>query len=213
MSDASSRHRGSSRNGRLMVLLVSLVLVAIVALVVALVLRHNGSGGGHATGAVHASTSRSASASAAAGSPASAAASAGSAVSSPPASATAAAAPSTSASAISTPSAAPTPSPTAARTTELDLAPLKVLNDSRIVGLAAKAAAAFHGANWQVVEIGNYKGPVVATTTVFYPPAELAAARELVREFPRIKRLIADRTLAADGPMVVVVTRDWEAGN
>lgn len=202
-----------------MVLLVSLVLVAIVAAAVALVLRHNRAGNGHATGAVHASTSRSPSASAAASSPTSAAASAASAASSPAAPATAAAAPSTSASASVTASAVPTGQPTAtpvatpSQSAPAARVPLRVLNDSRISGLAARAASAFRSAGWKIVETGNYAGPVVPATTVYYPPADLASARELAREFPRIKRLVADRTLSASGPMLVVVARDWQDGN
>jgi hypothetical protein len=84
--------------------------------------------------------------------------------------------------------------------------PLLVLNDSRIPGLAARAAADFHAAGWPIAGTGNYAGQL-PRTTVFYPPGERAAARLLVSRFPAITRMLPRfRGLPGSG-LTVVVTR------
>jgi hypothetical protein len=90
-------------------------------------------------------------------------------------------------------------------------APVQVLNNSKIKGLAATAADDLRANGWQVGEIGNYSATNLPETTVFYRPGtdEEAAARALASTFglavePRIDTL-------ADHPagVIVVVTNDY----
>jgi hypothetical protein len=90
--------------------------------------------------------------------------------------------------------------------------PVRVLNNSTIKGLAAKAADDLRADGWQVGEIGNYSATNLPETTVFFRPGtadEEAAARELASAFglevqPRLD------TLAGEPPgVIVVVTSDY----
>ena len=89
--------------------------------------------------------------------------------------------------------------------------PVRVLNNSKVKGLAAKAADDLRADGWQVGEIGNYSATNLPETTVFFRPGtdEEAAARELASAFglevqPRID------TLADQPPgVIVVVTSDY----
>jgi hypothetical protein len=86
---------------------------------------------------------------------------------------------------------------------------LTVLNNSKVTGLAKKAAADFAARGWTVAGTGNLSGRL-AVTTVFYPPGMLAAAVELRRAFPGIKDSAPRYAgLPGDGTLVVVVTRDY----
>ncbi|MBB4907339.1 LytR C-terminal domain-containing protein [Actinophytocola algeriensis] len=89
--------------------------------------------------------------------------------------------------------------------------PVRVLNNSKIKGLAATAGDDLKANGWQVVEVGNYSASNLPETTVFYRPGtdEEAAARALASAFglavePRIDTL-------ADLPpsVIVVVTNDY----
>jgi hypothetical protein len=100
------------------------------------------------------------------------------------------------------------PSATASPTTAARLA-LTVLNNSKVTGLAKKAAADFAAGGWTVAGTGNLAGRL-AVTTVFYPPGMLAAAVELRRAFPAIKDGAPRYAgLPGEGTLVVVVTRDY----
>ncbi|MFI7676080.1 LytR C-terminal domain-containing protein [Actinophytocola sp. NPDC049390] len=89
--------------------------------------------------------------------------------------------------------------------------PVRVLNNSKIKGLAATAGEDLKADGWQVVGIGNYSATNLPETTVFFRPgtSEEAAARALAAAFglavePRIDTL-------ADQPagVLVVVTNDY----
>jgi hypothetical protein len=87
--------------------------------------------------------------------------------------------------------------------------PLTVLNNSKVTGLAKKAAADFAAAGWTVAGTGNLSGRL-AVTTVYYPPGMLAAAVELRHRFPVIKDSAARYAgLPGEGTLTVVVTRDY----
>jgi ribulose-5-phosphate 4-epimerase/fuculose-1-phosphate aldolase len=86
---------------------------------------------------------------------------------------------------------------------------LTVLNNSKVTGLAKKAAADFAAKGWTIAGTGNLSGRL-SRTTVYYPAGMLAAAVELRRAFPAV----ADSApryagLPGDGTLVVVVTRDY----
>ena len=103
------------------------------------------------------------------------------------------------------PTAAP-PSPTAAERPSLT-----VLNNSRVDGLAARAARDFENGGWTVASTGNLRGRT-PRTTVYYDPGHEAAAAALRRQFPRILAA-APRPdgLPGAGTLTVVVTRDYAA--
>jgi LytR cell envelope-related transcriptional attenuator len=104
---------------------------------------------------------------------------------------------------------APVPPPTTAAAR----APLTVLNNSVIRGLADRAATAVQSRGWQVAQVGNFAGQLPATT-VYYSPGnagEEAAARELAREFPQVSQVLPRYAGLPPTPagIVLVVTKDW----
>ena len=89
---------------------------------------------------------------------------------------------------------------------------VRVYNNSTVEGLAGRAADELREAGWTVVEVGNYSGGVIPTTTVYYRPgtAEQSAAELLADEFgmrvePRFPGL------SDFGPgLIVIVTGDYQ---
>ena len=124
------------------------------------------------------------------------------------------------------PSPSPTPSPTTSAAATVPTAttappspspvaraPLTVLNNSTIAGLADRAAAAAERRGWRVAQVGNFAGRL-AVTTVYYTPgnaAEERAARQLAAEFPQIGQVLSRYAGLPPTPagIVLVVTRDW----
>ena len=106
-----------------------------------------------------------------------------------------------------------TSTPTSAGPASSETAPvlaLLVLNNSRIDGLATRAADDFRAGGWPVRGTGNFRGRV-AMTTVYYEPGQEASARRLMREFGKIRRM-APRFAGLPGHgLTVVVTRDYAA--
>jgi cytoskeletal protein RodZ len=89
--------------------------------------------------------------------------------------------------------------------------PVRVLNNSKIKGLAATAEADLKADGWKVVSIGNYSASNLPETTVFFRPGtdEEAAARALAAAFglevqPRIDTLTNE-----PAGVLVVVTNDY----
>ena len=103
-----------------------------------------------------------------------------------------------------TPTRSPTPTPSPAVTEPA----LLVLNNSRIQGLAARAAADFRAGGWPVAGIGNLRGRI-AETTVYYPAGELAAARALAARFRKVRRVLPRLSWLPGSGLTVVVTRDY----
>jgi hypothetical protein len=111
---------------------------------------------------------------------------------------------------------APPPSPTAVppRTTAAAArAPLTVLNNSVIRGLADRAAGEAQDRGWQVAQVGNFAGRLTVTT-VYYTPGDAAgqaAAGELAREFGQIGQVLPRYAGLPPTPagIVLVVTKDW----
>ncbi|GAB2701254.1 LytR C-terminal domain-containing protein [Nocardia thraciensis] len=82
---------------------------------------------------------------------------------------------------------APTTTTTVAPTTTAGAdktVPVRVLNNSTIVGLAAQTAGQLTAEGWTIAETGNYPGGVVPKTTVYYGnrPGEQAAAQSIAAE-------------------------------
>jgi hypothetical protein len=109
---------------------------------------------------------------------------------------------------------APPPRTTAAPPpTSAARAPLTVLNNSTINGLADRAAGEVQSRGWQVAQVGNFAGQL-PTTTVYYTPGDAAgqaAANELAREFPQIDQVLPRYAGLPPTPagIVLVVTKDW----
>ena len=89
--------------------------------------------------------------------------------------------------------------------------PVRVYNNSLIEGLANKAASDFRGAGWLVVEVSNYSGGTIPTSTVYYRPGtnEEAAARTLGNQFDLRVEPRFDGIAQASPGLIVIVTNDY----
>ncbi|MGB8652874.1 MAG: LytR C-terminal domain-containing protein, partial [Mycobacteriales bacterium] len=97
---------------------------------------------------------------------------------------------------------APAPAPAA-----VPVLPVTVLNNSRITGLADRAAARFRAGGWPTPVVGNFRGRV-ERTTVYYAPGQQASAARFARQFG-IGR-VAPRFAGLPGSgLTVVLTRDY----
>ena len=104
---------------------------------------------------------------------------------------------------------APVPAPPAVEPPSLAV-PVVVLNNSRITGLADRAAERFRRGGWQVSQTGNFRGQI-PVTTVYYDAGLQAEAQALADAFEEIARVRPRfETLPARG-VVVVVTREFDA--
>jgi hypothetical protein len=90
-------------------------------------------------------------------------------------------------------------------------APLRVYNNSRIEGLAARAADDFRRAGWEVADIGAYGEGIIPTTTVYYRPGtdEEAPARALADQFGLRVMPRFDGIKDASPGVIVIVTREY----
>jgi hypothetical protein len=91
--------------------------------------------------------------------------------------------------------------------------PLRIYNNSKIQGLAARAAGDFREAGWNVAEIGGYPGAVIPTSTVYYRPGtgEQAAAQEIGRAFGlRVEPRFSGIQSATPG-VIVIVTKEYQS--
>ena len=90
-------------------------------------------------------------------------------------------------------------------------APLRVYNNSTVTGLAARAAADFRSAGWQVEEVGNYPSGIIPTSTVYYRPGttEQQAAQALATQFGlRVEPRFQGLDEASPG-LIVIATNDY----
>jgi hypothetical protein len=91
--------------------------------------------------------------------------------------------------------------------------PLRIYNNSKIQGLAARATGDFREAGWTVAEIGGYPGAVIPTSTVYYRPGtgEQAAAQEIGRAFGlRVEPRFSGIQSATPG-VIVIVTKEYQS--
>jgi cytoskeletal protein RodZ len=101
---------------------------------------------------------------------------------------------------------APSASPSSAAPV---FAPLEVLNNSRIKGLAHHVAFEVESRGWTVRAVGNLRGRV-AESTLYFPPGGLAAAQHLAGEFGSIQRVLPQSAGGLESSaLVLVVTRFW----
>lgn len=88
---------------------------------------------------------------------------------------------------------------------------LRVYNNSTIQGLAARAADDLTAAGWMVVDVGNYPGGRIWTTTVYYQNSgdQRAIAEEIGAKFGmRVEPRFAGIEDATPG-LIVIVTNDY----
>jgi hypothetical protein len=91
--------------------------------------------------------------------------------------------------------------------------PLRVYNNSKIQGLAARAAGDFRDAGYTVSEIGGYPGATIPTSTVYYRPGtgEQAAAQEIGLTFGlRVEPRFSGIQSATPG-VIVIVTKEYQS--
>jgi hypothetical protein len=88
---------------------------------------------------------------------------------------------------------------------------VRIYNNSTIRGLAARAADDFRAAGWTVVEVGNYAGGTIPTTTAYYQEgtgqrdgAEAIGSKFGVRVEPRFPGIAN-----ASPGLIVIVTNDY----
>jgi hypothetical protein len=86
--------------------------------------------------------------------------------------------------------------------------PVLVLNNSRIKGLADRSAAKFRAGGWPVSGTGNYRGGVIAQTTIYYAPGQLASAQRFAKQFA-IPRVLPRFSGLPGSGLTVVLTRDY----
>jgi cytoskeletal protein RodZ len=91
------------------------------------------------------------------------------------------------------------------------MAPVVVLNNSRITGLAAQVASELRAKGWQINSVGNQQA-VIPETTLYYGDGKRAAALHLAKQFTQIRRVRSATAAGISGygsNLTLVVTRDW----
>jgi len=89
------------------------------------------------------------------------------------------------------------------------MAPVAVLNNSRIQGLAHGVAGQVQARGWTISAVGNLQG-LVPETTVYYAAGDEPAAKHLAREFASIRRIEPNAEGNLHGAaLTLVVTSDW----
>lgn len=89
--------------------------------------------------------------------------------------------------------------------------PVRVYNNSRIKGLASQAADEMRADGYNVVQVDNYPGGIIPTTTMYYREGtgEKAAAQALAKQFhARAKPRFAGIKQSAPG-VIAIVTKDF----
>ncbi|MEO6204266.1 MAG: LytR C-terminal domain-containing protein [Mycobacteriales bacterium] len=105
------------------------------------------------------------------------------------------------------PATSPTPTDVASPPAAPKLA-ITVLNNSRITGLADRAATRFRAGGWPVKDTGNFTGKV-NDTTVYYAPGQLASAERLQSSFSGLVRVRPRFSTLPGTGLTVVLTKDY----
>jgi hypothetical protein len=92
--------------------------------------------------------------------------------------------------------------------------PLVVENNTSTTGLAANAETRLEAGGWTVTSIGTMTNDIVSTCAYYDPSVSgaKAAAKALRAQFPWIKRVEPRFPELAAGPVVVVLTWDYQPG-
>jgi len=94
------------------------------------------------------------------------------------------------------------------------VAPVVVLNNSRITGLADVAARRVQAAGFPVERTGNYQSIYnVPVSTVFYEDSHEDAAKALQAAVPGIEKIVpqSQTRIVVPGDLILVITRDFPA--
>ncbi len=88
-----------------------------------------------------------------------------------------------------------------------------MLNDTTVSGLAKSAAQRFENGGWTVTSSGNLTNDILSTCAYYDPDVSgaKAAARALRTQYPTIKRIEPKFPELPDGPVVVVLTPDYQS--
>ncbi|MBB5956584.1 hypothetical protein FHS29_003170 [Saccharothrix tamanrassetensis] len=90
--------------------------------------------------------------------------------------------------------------------------PVRVYNNSTVVGLAAKASDDIRRAGWEVADTGNYSQGQIPTTTVYFRPGtdEEASAQQLAQALKAEVKPRFDGIESAHAGIIVIVTNDYQ---
>ena len=107
---------------------------------------------------------------------------------------------------------APVAEPSATQAPAVVMLPVTVLNNSRIHGLAARAADQLDARGWTIRQVGNFTGRIPVPTVYYGPgPGQRRAAEALAREFHAIQRVHPRFAGLPGRGLTLVVTRAWPA--
>jgi hypothetical protein len=107
-----------------------------------------------------------------------------------------------------TPSPSPPPTATPSPTPATPRAPVIVLNQTAVSGLAARVRDQLEAGGWTVTGIDSFRGNVPATT-VYYPPGLKAAAQALMAQFPAIGRIRPAFSGISSTQLTVILGKDF----
>ncbi|MCM3924429.1 LytR C-terminal domain-containing protein, partial [Frankia sp. AiPs1] len=110
------------------------------------------------------------------------------------------------------PTPVPPPAPRSQRPTVT--APVVVLNNSRVSGLAEVAAGQVEAAGFPVERTGNFQSVYnVPVSTVFYDDDDAAAAQALKDAVPGIEKIVprSQTRIVSTDTLILVITRDFPA--
>ncbi|WP_434451429.1 LytR C-terminal domain-containing protein [Lentzea sp. E54] len=90
--------------------------------------------------------------------------------------------------------------------------PVRVYNNSTVVGLASTASDDVRANGWTVAETGNYSSGTIPTTTVYFRPGtdEEASARELAAVLRARVEPRFDGIQSAAAGIILIVTNDYQ---
>ncbi|CAJ65319.1 MULTISPECIES: LytR C-terminal domain-containing protein [Frankia] len=112
------------------------------------------------------------------------------------------------------PSPTPAPPPAAQSHRPTVTAPVVVLNNSRVSGLAEVAAGRVEAAGFTVERTGNFQSVYnVPVSTVFYDDDDAAAAQALKDAVPGIEKIVprSQTRIVSTDTLILVITRDFPA--
>lgn len=90
---------------------------------------------------------------------------------------------------------------------------VRVYNNSKIKGLAHRAAQDFRAAGYEVPEVGNFARGVVPTTTVYFRPGtgEQAAAEKAAKHFDAQAQPRFEGVGDSSPGLIAIITNDYRA--
>ncbi len=88
-------------------------------------------------------------------------------------------------------------------------APVVVLNQTGVKGLAGRTEKTLEAGGWRVTDIGDFSG-TVPSNTVYFAPGLAAQARALTGQFPQITTRTKEAFVGLPaGRLTLILTKDW----